>query len=71
MRACSDAYIALSSPNKKIITELGRNNNTQSCIQVYPQGERSAPASEPVLDCRKCALGRQSNPCEEKRPNAR
>lgn len=53
MRACSDAYIALSSPNKKIIIELERNNNTQSCIQVYPQGELSASASEPVLDCRK------------------
>ncbi|XP_011428609.3 uncharacterized protein [Magallana gigas] len=53
VRACSDAYIALSSPPKKIVIELGRYNNTQSCIQVYPQGECSASASEPVLDCRK------------------
>lgn len=53
VRACSDAYIALSSPPKKIVIELGRYNNTQSCIQVYPQGKCSASASEPVLDCRK------------------
>lgn len=52
MRACSDAYIALSSPPKKIVIELGRYNNTLSCIQENQQGERSAIAFETVLDCR-------------------
>lgn len=54
VQACSDAYIALSSPikNKTMIIELGIYNNTLSCIRPYPQDEPSAVTYEAALDCR-------------------